>query len=813
MHFSRLLLTLLLLSPSVISLAQPHKYDCHHFRNLAGKPAPLSELQKSMMNESIARSDTFDILHYDIFLDVTDYNDAYIKGSATITWSPKIAGQTGIRFDLMDLQVDSVKNANNTLAYAYDGLFLDIALDEIPNVGETYSTTVYYQGSPYQDPVWGGFYFESQYIYNLGIGLSTIPPNFGKVWYPCFDSFVERATYTYHVMSSGNYRAWCQGELIDEVMLGGDTVIRTFDFPYIIPTHLSAIAVANYQETAYTHVGAYGPVPVSLRSKPADQASMALLFEDLGVCIDALEHWYGPHPFSRVGYVLTTDGALEIPTNIAYPQFMMGQNITANEGLYAHELGHHWWGDIVTPHVHNDMWLKEGPAEYSAHLFSEALYGEEEFDKVLKDNLLYVLENAHLDDGGFQPLSPMPDAYIYGNHTYYKGAAVMHNLRGYLGDELFRQGMSVVQFTHAYEDVTPEQFMLALTAATGYDLQDFFDAQVFSPGFATFVVDSFQTTPVGDQWNVEVFIHQKLRACPIFHESVPLDLTVMGADWSSQDFQVTASGEFSQVSLTTDVAPSFITLNRYQRLNQNRMDYEFVLRPGDFLLPTLPWCDFKLYDEVVVDSILFRCEHVWSAPDNTETGPGIYELSDSHYWILDGIWSDNNDIQGRLNYHASDEADLDFGLFGSSEADAVVVWRPSADEAWQVYPDFTLSAGNLFNGTGYCHLDVLRKGQYAFANGDQAVWTGAQRDVAETLLTYPNPASDEITITWPDSGSETVMVEVFSTTGKLLVRSSSPSGSKKILDVSDFTAGNYLVQVRALSGAAIATGKFTILDR
>ncbi|MBL7944107.1 MAG: hypothetical protein JNM00_15155, partial [Flavobacteriales bacterium] len=69
-----------LIALHLTSVAQPHKFDCHHFRNLAGKHAPLTDLQKSMMNESIARSDTFDIFHYDIFLDVTDYSGSYIKG-------------------------------------------------------------------------------------------------------------------------------------------------------------------------------------------------------------------------------------------------------------------------------------------------------------------------------------------------------------------------------------------------------------------------------------------------------------------------------------------------------------------------------------------------------------------------------------------------------------------------------------------------------------------------------------------------------------------------------------------------------------
>lgn len=62
--------------------------------------------------------------------------------------------------------------------------------------------------------------------------------------------------------------------------------------------------------------------------------------------------------------------------------------------------------------------------------------------QAVKDNHFRVLREAHLDDGGFRP-SPMPDEHIYGTHTYYKGASVMHNLRGYLGDKYFAKGCGV----------------------------------------------------------------------------------------------------------------------------------------------------------------------------------------------------------------------------------------------------------------------------------------------------------------------------------------------------------------------------------
>ena len=316
-----------------------------------------------------------------------------------------------IRFELLGLEVDSVISDAGPLTRHYGqtcGGFPHLTRSRIDG-----SLTVYYHGHPHLDTDWGGFYFESGYIYNLGIGLTTIP-NFGKVWYPCFDSFVERATYSYQVKSAGTFRAHCQGDFLGEVQLGGDTVIRSFRLDQRIPTHLSAIAVADYRDTNFVHAGANGDIPVRLTAKPAQQQAMVGKFADIGAAIDACEYWFGPYAWQRVGYVLTTDGALEIPTNIAYPDFMTSRTLFRNRGLFTHELGHHWWGDMVTPHTQQDMWLKEGPAEYSGHLVEEWLGGESAFVDVVKDNQLYVLKQANVQDGGFQPLSPMPDPYIYG---------------------------------------------------------------------------------------------------------------------------------------------------------------------------------------------------------------------------------------------------------------------------------------------------------------------------------------------------------------------------------------------------------------
>ncbi|MBK7298408.1 MAG: hypothetical protein IPI91_18050 [Flavobacteriales bacterium] len=113
-------------------------------------------------------------------------------------------------------------------------------------------------------------------------------------------------------------------------------------------------------------------------------------------------------------------------------------------------------------HIHNEMWLKEGPAEYTGHLVAEWVGGEAALVKAVKDNLSFILRQAHVNDGGYQALSPMPDPYIYGTHTYYKGAAVMHNLRGYLGDDVFRQAMRDIQADYASTTITSDGFKVAL---------------------------------------------------------------------------------------------------------------------------------------------------------------------------------------------------------------------------------------------------------------------------------------------------------------------------------------------------------------
>lgn len=785
-------------------------YGCHYFRQ-GVRPAPMSAADRTQIAETIARSDTFDIQHYDIHLDVTNYGGGTIKGWTSVDFRARMDDLDHIRFDLFALTVDSVLADGAPVVFAHDGQFLDIALPAVMNTGDEASLTVYYQGDPHQDPEWGGFYFESQYIYNLGIGISTIPPNFGKVWYPCFDSFVERASYSYHIKSAGTYRFLGQGNFLGEVQLGGDTVIRSYELPQEIPTYISAIAVANYQEHAFTHSGLQADIPVTLRAKPADLPGMISRFGNLVDAIDACEYWYGPYPYDRVGYVLTTDGALEIPSNVAYPQFMTGQTNASNRGLYTHELGHHWWGDKVSPFVHNDMWLKEGPAEYSGHLIEEWIGGQEAYLAAVKNNHYRVLREAHLDDDGFQALSPIPDPHIYGTHTYYKGASVMHNLRGYMGDELFRQGMRGVQQSLGENTMTPEQFRDSLEAATGVELDAFFDAWVFAPGYSVFVLRSWTSTAQSDSFAVVLDLQQKLRGTDVMHLNVPLEISFLDEQRNEYTARVMASGAFSTPTVMVPFDPATIIVNRFDRINQARTAHERLLIPGVSFGSTQPYVDMIMYQTALVDTTLVRIEHIWSGAEDEETTPDVTQVSNTHYWDIGGLWPEGTILRGRFTYTGATEDRLDFDLVNGDETGMLMVYRETPLDPWTPYPDQTVLTGDLTNGSGIVNLDVMRKGQYAFAKSSIILNTSELQEEGWMEL-FPVPANDRLQVRLADVTGGQVRFDMYDAQGKLAMRTfrSALLDGRAELNVAELVPGAYLMSCVDAQGKEIAARRFVI---
>jgi len=187
----KLLSTIPLLFTITFMIAQPiidhSQHGCHHFQNRDAIVAGMSDIP---VNADIInmRSDTIDILHYDITTDAT--TSGQLSGVTTITFVPKMNDIGWITLDLEGLTVDSVWDVSNAMQYQQlqDTFLTQVFFPQSLNIGDTASITLAYSGDPITCPSgFGGFYFEDNYAYNLSIGLAAYPHNFGRAWFPCFD--------------------------------------------------------------------------------------------------------------------------------------------------------------------------------------------------------------------------------------------------------------------------------------------------------------------------------------------------------------------------------------------------------------------------------------------------------------------------------------------------------------------------------------------------------------------------------------------------------------------------------------------------
>jgi aminopeptidase N len=433
--------------------------------------------------------------------------------------------------------------------------------------------------------------------------------------------------------------------------------------------------------------------------------------------------------------------------------------------------------------------------------------------KAVKDNHYYVLRTAHLNDGGFQPLSPMPDPYIYGTHTYYKGASVMHNLRGYLGDELFRQALQGIQQDNANTAITAVDFKEALEAQTGVDLDPFFDAWVFEPGFAAFEVRETVVSGDAPAVDVELLIGQKLRATDQLHTEVPLDVTFISADGEVSEHEVVASGLETTVQLQVPFVPAMVVLNRYNRLNQARMDHEITLVPGNSFSNLLPYVDFRLYATELIDTTLVRVDHMWSGPDQGPLAADIVEIGNTHYWNVDGLWPEGTLLQGRLYYYGSNEDQFDYELINGDENGIAVLYRATPMDEWVLCPDQEVNAGNLDNGIGSITVSAMRKGQYTFGkiNG----FTGIKQVADEplTIALAPVPTTGPLSINGNLDGQGMLWCDILGIDGRFVRRvSTSVNGAFRLTtDVSDLASGTYILRVQDARSGVHQERRFEVI--
>jgi hypothetical protein len=764
------------------------------------------------------RSDTIDVLDYKIYLDITDFNTRIVKADCRVKFETKMSTVDGISLDILQMNIDSVKQGNNLISFTYNDTLLRASFVSPLNTGTIDSVTVYYHGIPQGDPSgFGGFYFQGNYAYNLGVGFAADPHNYGRVWHPCFDNFVERATYEVSMLTNGGKTSYSNGFIANEMVVGTDSILRTWKMNEPIPTYLACVAVADYTHVNQTYNSPlYGTsIPIMLIARQSDTTNFKNSFANLENAMIAYEQDYGPYLWNKIGYVAVpfNGGAMEHASCIAYPLVTLNGLLTY-ETLMAHELAHHWWGNLVTCRTEGDMWINEGMASFSEATFLEHVYGYQRYINEIKKFHRTVIQQAHLDDGAFYALSGVPHSATYGTHSYKRGATIAHNMRTYMGDVAFKQGLNAIQTDYAFKDIDAIEFRDKLISSTGVNMTDFFDDWVLNPGFPAFSVDSFQANQNVMQYDVTVFVNQKLRAAPAYFKNVPLQVTFTKTDRTDVSHTIIANGQYTQATFTIPFEPAMVYLNKNEGIT-NAVTAENITLD----LPNIINSDysyFRLTGTTVPDSTFTRIEHHRVAPDPIKNGAlaSEYIISTERFWKVDGVWPAGFVGSGRIIFDArnnnSGNLDIDLmtnhGPFVFTEDSIVLFWRENTADDWTIYPDYTMSPlGSKTDGYGRIDIDLLRKGEYTFGLHTGVTSLNEYSTKDKKFSIYPNPTADMAFIDLKNLEQGVYRIVVTDLQGKT-VKNEQLLRPYFWLDMSQAAKGTYLVSVMA-DGGFLATEK------
>ncbi len=158
-----------------------------------------------------------------------------------------------------------------------------------------------------------------------------------------------------------------------------------------------------------------------------------------------------------------------------------------------HELAHQWFGDLVTMRWFDDLWLKEGFAQYMAyHTLAELEPPAQVWKRFYQSikPLAYGIDATHGTTPIYQQIANLKDAKsAYGAIVYQKAPSLLRVLAFDIGEDHFRDGVRAFLREHAYGNAEWGDLIAAFSRASGMDLRPWAKAWVEQRGMPQVEID------------------------------------------------------------------------------------------------------------------------------------------------------------------------------------------------------------------------------------------------------------------------------------------------------------------------------------
>ncbi len=324
----------------------------------------------------------------------------------------------------------------------------------------------------------------STYVYTLFVPMDA------SMAFPCFDQPDLKARFTLSLITP---TAWItvSNTKASQIESMGAVTKTTFEQTRSISTYLFAFASGPFRVMHSTP----GLPNVYVRRSQVARAE-AEIPKIQSVTADGMKflaaYFAQPFPFPKYDIVLLPGfpyGGMEhAGATFLNEDGMLFRSAPTDTDRFnrsitvLHELAHQWFGDFTTMRWFDDLWLKEGFAQYMAYRTMETLTPDQPVWKRFYEQIkpaAYAIDETAGTTPIYQDIPNLLDAKsAYGAVVYNKAPGLLRELAFFIGEAPFRDGLRLYLREHAYGNARWSDLVQAFERASGQNLTEWATAWI-----------------------------------------------------------------------------------------------------------------------------------------------------------------------------------------------------------------------------------------------------------------------------------------------------------------------------------------------
>ncbi|URC11519.1 M1 family metallopeptidase [Flavobacterium sp. B183] len=290
-------------------------------------------------------------------------------------------------------------------------------------------------------------------------------------WFPSFDDVNEKVVFSLGVTYDSAYQVISNG-ILESKKINTNQTHWQYKMEKPMSSYLLMLAIGKYDKK---ELKAKSRIPLEyyLENKDADRFEPTYRYSKR--IFDFLEKEIGvKYPWEIYREIPVRDflyAGMENTTSTLFATRYVVDSIGFEDRNYtnvdAHELAHHWFGDLITAESSTHHWLQEGFATYFAALAEREIYGDDFFYSKLYDTAQQIKFASRTDS------IPVLNAKASSLTFYEKGAWALFVLHESIGDKAFKKAIKSYLKKYAYQTVNTQNFFDEIKKVSDFDLDKF----------------------------------------------------------------------------------------------------------------------------------------------------------------------------------------------------------------------------------------------------------------------------------------------------------------------------------------------------